>query len=128
MVMAHLGAVSLTPLKIALRLRHRICDMRETDEGMAARRAEDIESGRFHLDCKCSEIVRPRDGGFGREGLQDRGFRINAYARLLRCNSVTMEKLGKQRGFDKELPGRACPENQRSSVKRSPIQPKPPLR
>jgi hypothetical protein len=38
-----------------------------------------------------------------------------------------MENLGKQRGFDKELAGRACPENRRSSVKRSPIQPKPPL-
>jgi hypothetical protein len=38
-----------------------------------------------------------------------------------------MEDVGKQRGFDKEFAGRACPEHQGSSVESVPVQPQPPF-
>jgi len=39
--------------------------MRETDDGTAARRAEGIESGGFHLDGERAQIACPRDRRLG---------------------------------------------------------------
>ena len=61
------------------------------------------------------------------ECFQDRGFRINAHARRFGCHRVAMEDVGKQRGLDKEFAGRACPEHERASVERAPVQPQPPF-